>query len=346
MTSVKTSPSEMLQRLHEASQQAGFTCLTAEWTSTSGNYALQCARGHQIVRVGTNILRFTPVCEQCRDQNRLELLHKIARSKGGRCLETTYLGATHHRFVCAKGHEWKGQPSDVINSGRWCRRCAQMKHGQQLLRKDGLSELQRLAAEKKGICLSDTYTGANEPHRFKCAQGHQWETKAARVLAGSWCPACAAKQRGATGLLDGSKRLQQILREKNGLCVDNYLGSQARYRFRCGNGHTWRARASEVIGGRWCSECIKDENRKQQTDELRQIARERGGQLLSDYSDSKTKLHCECHLGHRWHTQAYGLREGHWCPQCRDLANAQKAKLRYQNGSPLAAINSGVKMYH
>lgn len=328
----------MLERLQKASQRAGFTCLATEWKNASGGYVLQCARGHQIIRAGTNILRHSVACPQCRNQDRLELLHKIAHSKGGKCLETTYLGYVHHRFECAKGHEWKVNPSDVINNGRWCRRCAQIKHGQRILRKDGLTELQRVAAEKGGRCICDTYKGAKERYRFECAQEHQWEAAASHILAGGWCRACAAKQRGANGRANGYQRLQQVLKEKGGICLDDYAGSRLRYRFRCGSGHEWHARSTEIIAGQWCSECAKDENRKQQTNELRVIARERGGQLLSDYVDSKTKLHYVCHLGHHWNTLSHNIRKGNWCPKCRDIANVQKQKHRYENGSPLAAF--------
>lgn len=325
---------EKLQRLREAAHRAGFIVLTTEWQGSTGNYVMQCDRGHQITRTGSHISRFAPVCEQCRDQNRLALLHEIAQSKGGRCLETTYLGYVHHRFVCAEGHEWKINPTEIINQGSWCRRCAQIKLAKKNTRKDGLQALQRIAVERGGKCLSDTYAGASKHHRFECAKGHQWEAAAAHALAGSWCRACEAKTKGARLLAAGRLRLQTVLSSHSGICLDEYVSSQDIYRFRCYMGHEWAARATDVACGRWCQECARQEVRNTQSEILRQIAKDRGGLLLSDFVNSTTKVFFECHSGHRWHAFAYNVRSGSWCRQCADIAQIRnpksKAHIKYQ----------------
>ena len=57
-----------------------------------------------------------------------------------------------------------------------------------------LSDIQAAARMRGGECLSKEYFGSSKPLRFRCANGHQWETKPSYIRNGrNWCPYCANK---------------------------------------------------------------------------------------------------------------------------------------------------------
>ncbi|MFP3414319.1 hypothetical protein SB773_22455 [Bacillus sp. SIMBA_074] len=55
-------------------------------------------------------------------------------------------------------------------------------------------------------------------------------------------------------------------------------------------------------------------------DELREIAKKRGGNLLSAfYVNSKTPLKWQCAKGHIWEARPNNIKNGSWCPECSGL---------------------------
>jgi hypothetical protein len=336
------SSAEMLRRLHAAAREAGLECLATEWEGVLAMYSVRCGHGHEFIRIGSGVLKGVTVCERCRGQRRLEYIQEIAQAKGGRCLESTYLGYVPHRFVCAHGHEWKTNPSQIVNGRTWCPRCGNIAMVQRLTKKDGPERLQRIAAEKGGKCFIDTYTNGSGRHRFQCAEGHDWEAKASNILRGAWCQVCALNGMHAQVMAEAAKRFRQVVKDKGGVCLDDYAGGDKRYRIICAHGHEWTGIGSYITNGRWCRQCGDGDKRQRYTDALRQYAKERGGALLSEYVNGKTKVQWECDRGHRWHAvPGSGLVAKSWCPECahmNKLSNRKStAKLRYQT----APLHSG-----
>jgi hypothetical protein len=60
-----------------------------------------------------------------------------------------------------------------------------------------LDEMQQLARERGGRCLSDAYHRIDAPMAWTCALGHMWETTARNIMRGTWCPACHESRRSA-----------------------------------------------------------------------------------------------------------------------------------------------------
>jgi hypothetical protein len=323
------------EQLRIAAEQAGFTMLPTEWRGWNQRYAFLCAHGHHVMRFASGVIRYSLACLTCADEIRLQRLQQIAQKKGGRCLEQTYLGSgIPHRFACAHGHEWSTRPSK-LRAGSWCHQCAHVEHSQRMRRQDGLPLLQNIAKEKGGQCLSDAYKGMNERHLFRCAQGHQWEVEGAEIARGAWCRRCSNEgKRLNYRLKDGLERLQQAALAKGGVCLATaYIGSKARYRFRCKEGHEWETTGNRLWRGAWCVECTRA-NARLGIELMRKLAHEKGGTCLSEhYQNSSTKLQWECHRGHRWHAIPASIIKGHWCAQCGHLDRINKpgsnARWRY-----------------
>lgn len=333
----------VFQRLLEAAQRAGFECLSSEWQGWTARHAFRCSQGHDSTRIASSVIHNAIVCTECTAQARLERLRQAVLARGGRCLEERHLGDVPHRFSCAKGHEWKARPSKIMAEGKWCPHCAHENQSRRLMRQDGLELLQRNAAERRGICLSTAYQGMKEYYAFECEHGHQWQAEGAEVARGAWCWHCAnAEKRLSYRLADGLERLHRAANAKGGTCLSvEYTGAKAQYRFRCQDGHEWEATGNRIFRGSWCPHCVQASQRLG-IELMRRIAHERGGACLSElYVNVATKLHWQCHRGHRWYASPAPIRKGHWCPEC---ANLNKVRSRKSNArwKYLTDRNSGV----
>lgn len=333
-TSVTNSSLDRLRRTAEA---ANLVLLSSEWDTWKANYAFGCAQGHRFVRSASFALLHPMCCPDCRLTTRLAALKRVAQEKGGECLETAWQGSkVPHRLRCGCGHNWKARPSRIITDGSWCPRCAQQEHSKRMMRLGGLESLQEMAVQQGGRLLDTVYSGMHARYRFCCAQGHHCQAKGGEVARGSWCRACAnADKSQQYRLRDGLTRLQAAAQAKQGICLSTeYILSRSSYRFRCRQGHEWQASGQRIFRGAWCPVCA-NEHKRLSIDDMRQLARQRGGQCLSDhYRNNSTKLHWECHRGHQWQAMPSSILRGHWCPSCAHFSQisnpASRARSKYR----------------
>jgi hypothetical protein len=69
---------------------------------------------------------------------------------------------------------------------------------------------------------------------------------------------------------------ESVAATHGGQCLgDVYVGSAAKYRFRCAQGHEWSAIGNLVLGGTWCRTCAKHK-RMLSIEKQQEVARERG----------------------------------------------------------------------
>jgi hypothetical protein len=61
-----------------------------------------------------------------------------------------------------------------------------------------IQELQEVARERGGECLSDEYRGVERPLRWRCGKSHVWEAPPSRILEGCWCRACSVEAQKLT----------------------------------------------------------------------------------------------------------------------------------------------------
>ena len=313
----------------------GWTCLDSDWHGQHTEYQFVCAQGHRLSRIAYVFLKKSGSCAECKGQANLLFLKQWAQQHGGRCLEEVYLGREPHRFVCAKGHEWATRPATMRVGKTWCPHCNYQVQNESKIKRDGFLRIQQAALEKGGRCLSTEYSGVQTEYQFECARGHQWHTLGARILRGSWCLRCTQIDHGAkTRLKDGLERLQQIARDKGGVCLSEvYTRNSDKYQFRCVKGHEWQTEAGRVFNGNWCPQCVHDSLRLN-IEDLKQMAIDRGGLCLSDeYVRNNVPMLWECHRGHQWKVPAASIRAGQWCHQCAVLVRCtdpkSKARLKY-----------------
>jgi rubrerythrin len=95
-----------------------------------------------------------------------------------------------------------------------------------------------------------------------------------------------------------------------------------------------------VRGGTWCKRCAARATgalRRLSIEAMRELARQRGGECLSDeYVDSWVKLRWRCgQCGNAWDAAPANVRKGTWCPKCavREGWNLRRSRYGESGGN-------------
>lgn len=168
----------------------------------------------------------------------------LAAKRGGVCLSEQYIHAKLPlRWRCHAGHIWEATWSNVSNHKSWCPACAG-------LAKHTIEEMQTIAMEREGVCLSVTYSGLHRHLSWRCKLGHTWKAIPKAVLKGTWCPICAGNQR-----CNLEEILQLATRRGGRCCSEDYVNDNTALKWTCALGHRWAASPGNVKRGRWCPDC-------------------------------------------------------------------------------------------
>jgi hypothetical protein len=243
--------------LQKHASDSGGQCLSAEYAGADENYSWECASNH------TWSARWMHVkngswCPHCSGRTRgsIDYMNKLASSQGGRCLSTEYKNAhTHLLWECVEGHQWEAKPNN-IQQGKWCPICRQRDASRKQL--IPISELQSYAASRGGALLTESYGHSSDKLCWRCDKGHEWEASTRSVYGQkSWCPTCGIETIRRKQLDPGGfARLQSLAHDRGGeLLSSEYKGVSKQHHWRCANGHSWKARPSDIIRGGWCPNC-------------------------------------------------------------------------------------------
>ena len=183
--------------MRELAHHLGGECVSTDYVNVRTHLRWRCAAGHEWEASPANVKRghWCPFCcgnqiwapGQTEEEARLRECHELAKAMGGLCLSISYANIrTLIRWRCSEGYEWDAQRGDV-KSGHWCPHCAgRAQHT--------IPELQAVAKEREGECLSMEYGNNKGTLRWRCSQGHEWECSANHILRGHWCPRCSNGQ--------------------------------------------------------------------------------------------------------------------------------------------------------
>jgi hypothetical protein len=139
-------------------------------------------------------VNFAPVYTTHKDDEALAELQAIAKARGGLCLSKAYMGSgVALQFVCSEGHKWATKPT-TVRKGSWCRRCALEKTAS--LKRLTIEDMQAIARERGGSCLSKRYVRSDKALRWQCGVcRHKWPATPSSIRQGTWCPQCAVTRR-------------------------------------------------------------------------------------------------------------------------------------------------------
>ncbi|WP_081061909.1 hypothetical protein [Burkholderia territorii] len=350
---------EAFAHTKEVAKVAGLTFLSKTWINARTYYRFRCANAHEFERKAYVLTRGSTRCAECEKAAfQQQFLDRLAR-RNLICLEGKYLGGkVRHHFECEQGHRWDVEARKVLE-GSGCPRCANERTAELNRHADGLDQLQKAAAAFGGRCLTDVYSGVAFRYEWECADGHRWRAYGYNVIKGGWCRRCFAR-RHSEHMRDpmGWERLNAVVTSHGGRCFDDrYDGSNEKYRFRCVEGHEWRATASAVMGGTWCPRCA---NRKTAEAlrledglaQLKEAAAAHGGEVRElIYMGLNARYTFRCARGHEWKTKGgHVLNDGSWCRQCAGLRRRHTIETMQQiardrGGRCLSPAYLGVKIH-
>lgn len=164
-------------------------CLSHEYKNFTTPMEWKCSQGHEWKTPFMNI-KGGSWCQKCHGNVRLtiEEMRKLAHSNGGECLSEKYVNIYGIlAWRCQEGHEWEASAFTVKHSGTWCLICS----GKIMIT---IEDMQSLAGSRGGECLSTNYINSITKLRWRCKEGHEWDSAPANLRnAGSWCPNCRFK---------------------------------------------------------------------------------------------------------------------------------------------------------
>jgi hypothetical protein len=250
---------DRLRRLQEMQQLAmarGGVCLSKRYVDNKTKLRWRCAKGHEWSAIPSSVKRghWCLICGNERQGHlkayTIDMMHKIAAERGGKCLSEVYKNnLTRLRWRCKHGHEWEAVPGSIVGTknfkGTWCPICVG-----KLPKDSALQELKNLAVSRGGMLLSKRYQNARAHLRWQCAKGHEWKAVSDAVKRGGWCPVCA----GSFPLNIGQMR--KAAHGFGGCCLSKkYINVDTHLRWRCSEGHEWDAKPYHVLTGHWCPIC-------------------------------------------------------------------------------------------
>ena len=194
-----------------------------------------------------------------------------------------------------------------------------------------IQDMQRVAIENNGKCLSKEYFNDDTKLKWRCNKGHTWDASYTIIRQGAWCMQCVKCQRGNERL----EELQQIAKKKKGKCLSHeYNNNHTKLKWECSIGHKWEATSRSIDAqNMWCPHCSGIAPRT--IEDMQRKALERGGKCLSNkYINSQTKLIWQCKQKHVWQAKPDSVYTGKWCKICSRIEVSKKQRNNiaiYQN---------------
>lgn len=175
------------------------------------------------------------------------LLDLVNKNKGEVISEKYTNMETKMVFKCQCNNVWEASPGKIL-TGRWCPKCSRKEAQRKSLEKGETSFIQKVT-EREGIVIGN-YIGTHNNILIQCKFGHQWEPRPNNIKSGKWCPACSYKT--ANG---GSTKFLEILENRKGKLIGEYINSSTKTSIQCNKGHIWQTTPHQIVIGTWCRFC-------------------------------------------------------------------------------------------
>ena len=261
----------------------------------------------------------------------------VAASRGGHCVSSEYKNTDGKLlWKCAEGHTWEAIAGNVIR-GSWCPECSR-KNLAQCKTKITIADMNAVAAQKGGKCLSVYYKNNNTKLLWECAEGHRWEAPASSIKQGSWCPHCHKENGRPNRRKYTIEDLQAEAHKQGGRCLSTeFISTKLALLWECAVGHTWKIPAGNILQKSWCPHCYNENERrlnrlKYSIEDMQVIAASRGGRCISsEYQSTSAKITWECSQGHQWEATPRNVVAGKRCPHCNSLISESLCRVIFEH---------------
>lgn len=327
----------ILRELQTLAASRGGRCLSAKYVSARSNMTWECVEGHRWEAPSDRIKNTGTWCAKCIGKGlkltseyqaeKLKSLQIVASSRGGRLISAEYLGMNKSlEWECAAGHRWEVKPAHVVGKTQsWCGQCNQT-YSEKLI---------RLAFE----AVFNVPFPNIRPDFLRSTRGRNLELDGYNsdlMLAFEFD---GAQHFQKTRFQDSDQILNDVIQRDT---VKDELSKAAsltllRFNYREDVRDIPSLIKSKVPASRpdllSYDFTVKPDYRSayfpvDPADELRAIAKSRGGRLISTmYVNSDTKLEWEFSEGHRWFQKPDHIKNtGTWCRRCAVKASWAKRR--------------------
>lgn len=238
-----------IEKMREFAAKNNGECLSTEYVSNKHPIRWRCLScGNEFDECYNRLSNRVNWCVDCGSKRPYskERMDATASERGGKCLSGSCTSA-HQRLLweCSEGHQWDALAYQVV-SGSWCVKCAGLEKGT-------IEEMQEIAAEMGGECVSDVYVNSSTKLLWRCDKGHEWYARPRDVKhKQSWCLQCAEDS-----WRDTIENMQKMAEERGGECLSTeYVNLATPLQWRCSEGHTWMAAPLDIRHhDTWCPQC-------------------------------------------------------------------------------------------
>jgi len=248
----KTRRKYSIEIMKDIASKRGGDCLSEEYVNTDTKLRWRCSRAHEWEAPAYNVMVTGTWCPHCVGNARytIDQMREIAVGRGGKCLSQKYVNSqTKIKWQCSEGHVWLAAPGNIVQ-GSWCPRCGDIRAGKK--RRSTIEEMQILALDHWGECVSTEYVNSHTKLEWKCMHDHVFWATPTSVKGNHWCPTCSGQFKYS--ILD----MRLIAYERGGDCLsERYVNNRTKLEWMCESGHTWWAVPLAVKRGTWCPTCAR-----------------------------------------------------------------------------------------
>lgn len=221
---------------------------------------------------------------------------------------------------CEESHKFEIRPSAILK-GTWCNYC--LKSSPAAFK----SRLEQIVAEKKGELLTP-YISTKSVITIMCDNEHVWTPYPGHIVNdGSWCPHCPTNIS-----LQSQENFMNVIAEKGGILISDYVNNNTKVRIRCNKGHEWNVTPHSIAGkmSSWCPFC-SDNSPEQTSQRFYDKVAEYEGKCLGVYRSVYSRVLVQCKNNHVWKCVPHDIISRYvWCSKCYGNCPAQAREKFYQ----------------
>lgn len=175
-----------------------------------------------------------------------------------------------------------------------------------------------------GQALSNFYISNNTKYKWKCKEGHVWESTFASVSK-NWCPECSGRKRIT------AEMVKEFVVSKNGFVLhipDGFTANKKHFTWQCEKGHTWKATLGNIYYKNvWCPECAgKIKKNIEYVDSI--VSPKNIRCLTREYTGVDGRYVFMCSKEHTWETSAQEIKKT-GCPICTYRVSKPEIEIRH-----------------
>lgn len=293
--------------------ELGVTLLEPAYLGSAVPHRAVCPVGHECWPHLGNLKRGRAACRTCtgRDPKAAEsAFHRRVAELGGAVLESKWLGNhTRHQVRCAAGHLARVRPNSVQQGSGICAICAgRSAEGAE-------DEFKARLAEIGAALLEAEWLGSMEPHRIRCAEGHEVTVRPHHVRGRNGrCRICSRRDSDTA-----AREFRERLTDLGAVLLEpEWLGNRRPHRVLCAAGHQCSPRPESVQRGQGiCQTCAGRDTNVAEAWFRARLAEDGAVLLEPKWLGARVRHRVRCAAGHVSTPLPNGVQQGNGvCRHC------------------------------